>query len=323
MVGSADHHLHIQSEAAAKHYDRLGEAYGEEEPPAQVRTAADAVAALDAAGLEGGVVISSSYMFSAPDLPIEGERELVETENDDVAAQVAGFPDRLVGLCSLNPLSDFAVVEAERCLGDERLGGLKLHLANSDVDLRDEDHVRALAKVLSVAARVNRPVLIHLRTRNESYGEKDAQIFIGLLAGIPAVNVQVAHMAGWGGYDDATDAALGAFATALSEGWIESSSITFGLGAVVFPSATAPSQEAAETVRNNNARLAQRIRELGVERVVYATDWPGWPLGAEAEMAIAKNIELLRAELPLSPQELDRVLLNVGPFLSAARSRNG
>lgn len=320
-VLSADHHLHIQSEAAAAHFDRLGEVYGEEGPPAQVRTASDAIAALDAAGLEGGVVISSSYMFSAPDLVIDAEREMVAAENDDVAKQVADYPDRLVGLCSLNPLSDFAIDEAKRCLGDDRMGGLKLHLANSDVDLRRESHVRALAAVLEVAAELESPVLIHLRTRHEDYGATDVGVFIDLLSTLPSLEVQIAHMAGWGGYDDATDAALGTFVTALEEGRIESTRITFGLGAVVFLSAVAPTEEAAAAVRAGNAKLAERVRELGAGRVVYATDWPGWPPGVEAEMGIAKNIELVRAELPLTSDELDRILSNVGSFFRERETR--
>ena len=179
---SADHHLHIQSATAAQVLDELSAVLEPESEdgaePARPYTATDAIAALDRAGIEGGIVLSNSYMFGVPDIEVEGEAEKVRAENDYIAAQVAEYPSRLVGLCSVNPLAAYALEEIRRCAEDPRLGGLKLHLANSDVDLLNDEQVEAMAAVFRHLEQLKLPVLVHMRTRNPEYGEEDAKVFI-------------------------------------------------------------------------------------------------------------------------------------------------
>ena len=108
QVQRHDHHLHLQSEAAARMLDRaqqvVAEMSEEETPPAEpaeVTTAEDAIAALDAAGLSGGAALSNAYMFGMPEIVSEdtaAEAAAVRAENEWVAAQAAQFPDRLVAL---------------------------------------------------------------------------------------------------------------------------------------------------------------------------------------------------------------------------------
>lgn len=78
-------------------------------------TAADVLAALDAAFVQRGLVLSIAYMFGSPDLTIEDEYAKVRSENAYVAEQVSAAPDRLVAACSINPLADYAFDEIERC----------------------------------------------------------------------------------------------------------------------------------------------------------------------------------------------------------------
>jgi predicted TIM-barrel fold metal-dependent hydrolase len=319
---SADHHLHIRSQAGAEHFDRLGVALGElaeDADPSEPITAGEAIAALDAAGMEAGMVLSNAYMFGMPEVPVERERELVRAENAYVAEQVERYSDRLVGLCSVNPLRPYAIEEIERCAADTRIVGLKLHLANSDIDLRDDDQVASLAEVFRELDRLDLDVLVHMRTRDPNYGAEDADTFIDrVLSQAPGIDVQIAHMAGWGGYDDATDAALGAFVAAIEQERLDPSRITFGLGAVVFqPAAAGSDTTMAREVREANAKLARRIRQLGIERVVYATDWPAWPPTDDVTNGIAANMELIRSALPLSDEELDGIFANVGPIVRA------
>ncbi|MDH3222129.1 MAG: amidohydrolase family protein [Gemmatimonadota bacterium] len=314
---TADHHLHLSSEGAAVHLDSAMVALGEGEedaPPSRGRTAAEAIAALDSAGVDLGFVFSNAYMFGMPEAPTDDEAERVRSENEYVLSEAARYPTRLVPFCSLNPLRSYALDEVARCGDDLRAGGLKLHLANSDVNLGDSAHVAALRTVFARADRVGLPLVVHLRTRAPAYGAREADIFIdSVLSATARVPVQVAHMAGWGGYDENTDEALGAFARAIGDGRIEADRITFGLGAVVFdPEAAAGDTAMAATVREANARLAGRIREIGVDRVVYATDWPSWPPVPEPVLGIRLNRELIRRALPLDPDELDRLFNNVG-----------
>ncbi len=322
LPASADHHLHIRSQAASEHLDAMAVALGEraagDGEPNTPLGAADAIRALDVAGVEAGVVLSNAYMFSMPQLPAVDEAAKVRAENEYVATQVALYPDRLVGLCSVNPLRPFALAEIETCGTDDRIVGLKLHLTNSGVDLRDDADVEALAKVFERADAVGLAIVIHMRTGAEDYGAVDAETFIErVFSRTSQVHVQIAHMAGWGGYDDRTDEALGAFAAAIQNGTLDGARVSFGLGAVVFqPEAAGADTALARTVRDNNAKLADRVRALGIERVVYATDWPSWPPVLDVSTGIVRNIELVRASLPMTSSELDQVFANVSPIFA-------
>ena len=61
---------------------------------------------------------------------------------------MAQFPGRLVGFCGVNPLRDYALEEIARCARDPHLRtGLKLHFANSDVDVENPQHVERARRV--------------------------------------------------------------------------------------------------------------------------------------------------------------------------------
>jgi predicted TIM-barrel fold metal-dependent hydrolase len=94
-----DHHQHLFSPTVA--------ALISPPPPDQAVgpiLASDLVALLDAANIELAVVLSVAYLFGSPNRIIENERERVRDENDWTSEQVALFPDRLRGFCSVNPL---------------------------------------------------------------------------------------------------------------------------------------------------------------------------------------------------------------------------
>jgi len=307
---AAEHHLHIYSADGARI------AFDPGETPVPAISAVEALAALDAASVERALVLSIAYMFGAPEIEVENERDLVRRENDYTAAQVATAPGRLVGACSVNPLAGYALEEIERCAADPRLSALKLHLANSSVDLSNEAHLERLAEVFRTLHRLGLPAVVHVRNREEGYGAADATAFIDrVLSQAPGLPVQIAHMGGWGGYDEATDAALSVFAEALKDGRLEPEWLAFDLAAVVLEPDAADEDVERKRIRNANRKLAERIRELGVERVVFATDWPdGAPLlGYEREIAL--NAQVIASALPLNSDELAAVYANLSPVL--------
>ena len=324
LVPAAEHHLHLRSAAGAEIVREIERLQNEPRPGAmkEQTTAADALAALDSASVQRGLVLSVAYMFGSPDVEVEDERARVRAENDYVAEQVAAAPDRLVGTCSVNPLADYALDEIERCAGMARMGAFKLHLTNSDVDLRNEAHVQRLRSVLRELQRHELPAVIHLRTRHPEYGAEDARVFVReVLREVPELFVQIAHMGGWGGYDQAPDAALGELARALAEGELDGDRITFDLSAVVFhPAAAGQDTALARRVREANAQLAERIRKIGPERVVFGTDWPSWPPTRDVNLKIRQNARLLREALPLSREEMSQVFSNVNPILRGDRT---
>jgi predicted TIM-barrel fold metal-dependent hydrolase len=310
MVPAVEHHAHVRSEAARDVLIDIQKAVGQEvmDEGAGGVTAADLIAALDSAGVSRAQVLSVAYFFGFPDVEIDDREAGVRSENDYVAQQVALFPDRLAGACSLNPLSDYAVDEVERCADDPGLVGLKLHFANSDVDLRDPVHVALVASVFKAAGDNDLPILVHMRTRAPDYGARDVEVFIDeVLSEAPTLPVQIAHMAGWGGYDQATDEALVAFIEAFRSGALDRDLYTFDLAAVVVPPGRAePDTARVREVTEANETLSGRILELGPDRVLFATDWDVLPIGGYAEA--------VRKTLTLNDAEIADIMDNVGPF---------
>jgi len=105
--------------------------------PFSPQGAAEVLAALDSAGVARAAVLSSAYLFGMPDVGFENQQASVMAENDYVSREVAKHRERLVGFCSVNPLAEYAMSEVTRCSTLPGMVGLKLHFANSDVDLRN------------------------------------------------------------------------------------------------------------------------------------------------------------------------------------------
>src|SRR5262249_30624794 len=104
---SVDHHQHLYSVEITRS-SRI-------EP----LDAADLIAYLDAAGIRRAAVLSVAYQFGNPNRPVaENEYAQVRAENDWTSRQIARFPDRLRGLCGVNPLKDYALPELDRCAAD-------------------------------------------------------------------------------------------------------------------------------------------------------------------------------------------------------------
>ena len=126
------------------------------------------------------------------------------------------------GFCSVNPLKDYAIEELARCAKDPQLHiGLKLHFGNSDVDLDNPQHVEQLRRVFRAANEHRMAIAVHLRssvTRKRRYGEAQARVFLNVVfPAAPDVPIQIAHLAGAGGYDDpSVDQALAVFVDAIA-----------------------------------------------------------------------------------------------------------
>ena len=91
-------------------------------------TADELISLMDAANIRRAVVLSTAYSLANPHKPaIPNEREAVGKDNDWISAQVAKYPERLIGFCSVNPLRSYAV---RACCGDSR-AFVCFHLAPS------------------------------------------------------------------------------------------------------------------------------------------------------------------------------------------------
>jgi predicted TIM-barrel fold metal-dependent hydrolase len=271
--------------------------------------AAALIAHLDRARVARAVVLSTAYLFGDPTRTAADEYEQVKAANDWTGAQAARFPGRLRAFGGVNPLRDYALEEVARCAEAPHLrSGLKLHFQNSLVDYHDPQHVARLQRVLGAANGYGMAILVHMRASEEEawklrYGRDEARIFLDeLLPAAPDVPVQIAHLCGGGGYGDPLiDQAVSVFVEAIAAGDPRVERVLFDVTATVN----------FRTPLEDLALVARRIRELGVERVLYGSD------GSDAEgngPTPRKGWAAFRM-LPLLEEEFRAIAGNVAPYL--------
>jgi predicted TIM-barrel fold metal-dependent hydrolase len=292
-----DYHQHLFSPAAA--------ALVSGKPNAPALTAREVIALLDSAGIQRALVLSTAYTWGkASRAPVANEYEHVKAENDWTAQQVGQYPDRLRAFCSFNPLKPYALEELARCSRDPMLRrGLKLHFGNSDVDLDNPDNVAQVRKVFAAANGLRMAIVVHMRSsidKQRKYGAAEARVFLDeLLPAAPDVPVQIAHLAGAGGYGPAIDSALSVFTDAIARRDERLKNVWFDATSVVL-SAT-PADELRQ--------IAARIRQIGVERVLYGSD------AALSPLTYPKAAWAAFRRLPLTEAELAVIAKNIAPYM--------
>jgi predicted TIM-barrel fold metal-dependent hydrolase len=294
----ADHHQHLFSPAMVALLDTT-----HTQPPI---TARDVVALLDSAGIRRALVLSVAYIYGSPSRTIEDEYAKVRAENDWNAAQAAQYPDRLRAFCGFNPLKHYALEELERCAKDPRLkGGIKLHFGNSDVQLENPAHVEQLRQVFRAANQHRMTIVVHLRasiSKKRPYGPVQARAFLEeLLPAAADVAVQVAHLAGSGpGYDDPpADSAMALLAEAVEKKDPRTRGLRFDVAGVVDRNIT-PAQAAL---------VVKRIRQVGVDRILYGSD------AAAGDNLRPREAWAAFRRLPLTESEFETIARNVAPYL--------
>lgn len=266
-----DHHMHVHSPAILAFMPgycaspgRIGACPEEFTKP---YTPEDLLAQMDRAGIRRGLIMSSGYLAESPMMqpPVANHAEILRAANDFTVGLAERYPDRFAAFIGIDPITDTALPEIARWKDNPHVTGIKLHLTNSDVDLRNPEHVRRLVAVFRAAADAHFAIMIHMRTRATDYGSKDVRIFLEQI--LPAAGdtpVQIAHAAGWGGIDINTLSALDAFADALDANPEIGANLYFDLAAVWKP----------DTPADDRAALIRLIRRIGPSHFVAASDWP-------------------------------------------------
>jgi uncharacterized protein len=201
-------------------------------------------------------------------------------------------------------LKDYAVSEVTRCAKDPHLKyGVKMHFGNSDVDVLNTEHVERLRRVFRAANDHGMAIIVHLRTsvtRKRPYGARYARTFMDdVMPAAPDVPIQIAHLAGAGGYDDPlVDEALGVFAEAAARRDPRLSRLSFDVSGVA----------GLGTWKERVDVIVARIRQLGVERILYGSD------GAVGENSPEKALAAFR-QLPLTADEFRTIESNIAPYM--------
>jgi predicted TIM-barrel fold metal-dependent hydrolase len=266
-----------------------------------VRDGKALLAELDAAGVNKAVVLSVGYSFADERKKLEDPDRLTREENDWTSAQVAASRGRLIGFCSANPLRPVVLEELERCLALPGMKGIKLHLGNSGISLREPAHAARVAQVFTLAERMHAPVLVHMRARGgTNYGAEDARLFLDKVVPVaPSIEIVVAHFGGAGpGYPAQSDEVMAVFGAAAERKDPRMRNIYFDVATIV----------TGETTPEDAALVATRVRQVGSQRVLYGSDLS--PPGG----SIRTGWQIFRDKVPLTAAESRTIAGNVTRF---------
>jgi predicted TIM-barrel fold metal-dependent hydrolase len=146
------------------------------------------------------------------------------------------------------------------------------------------------------------PIVVHMRARGGTpYGREDGEIFLNeVLSQAPRSVVQIAHLAGAGGYPDYADEVMAVVLNAIAARDRRTSNVYFDITTVV----------TAETSPENAALIAKRIREAGLHRVLFGAD-----LAFGGNPAPRESWTLFREKTPLTADELATIAANVAPYM--------
>ncbi len=268
---------------------------------------------LDGTGVERALVLSTAYL-NATDVaalgartPSDDEYRLVRQDNDFTAAEAAKAPTRLIPFASVSPKREYALEEVKRCIERLNMRGVKLHFANSDICLRDQEHRHRVFEVFRYAAGRNISVVAHIHNELlEAFGAREIEILIGeLVEPLPTLRVSIAHL-GWGGGAGAqAEKALGRLASAVSRRPLVAGRLWADFSGVLLTNAFPPlrSMSSAEQVS-----IGTVMRAWGADRLFWGSD------------TIPEALKQSRAVWPLSDEEWEIVAANDGSaFLGADR----
>lgn len=261
------------------------------------RDGAALVRELDAAGIGRAVVLSVGYSFADERKKLSDPDRRTRKENDWTSAQIMANAPRLIGFCAANPLRPAALQELERCLRLPGMVGIKLHMGNSGVSLRNPSHLARMQQLFALAQRLGAPVLVHMRARGgTSYGAQDARLFLDqVVPAAPSVEIVIAHLGSSSpGYSDQNDEVMAVFAEAAQRKDPRMRSLYFDVAANIDEQVT-PAE---------GALIAQRMRQIGVNRFLYGSDLSA-PGGS-----IRAAWDIFRAKVPLTPAELQQIVTN-------------
>ena len=262
--------------------------------------AAVLVPMLDAAGIRRAVILSDAYYFADTPEPVPGEFEKVRAENDWTAREIARYPDRLIGVCGLNPMRDYAEAEMQRCVRQLGFKAVKLHFDTAKLDVTNAAHVEKTARLFAAANKARVPIIVHLQ-QGTGYGRAQAEVIVSrLLAAAPDVPVQICHLWGGGGFTQGASDALAVYAEAVERKDPRLRNVYFDVAQIAM---VVPTDDALDT-------LAKRMRQIGMDRMLYGSDGPEYN-----GVPPRQHWTEFKARMPLTEAELRTIATNIAPYL--------
>lgn len=308
----ADHHVHLLSPGLLRDWAAAGATFSRAAP---VYTSAEG---LFESSLDQAVLVPMAHLYSSGwlrerlELTEDQERERVRRENDHVAAEAKRYPRRAVAFCSVGVLRPYTWDEIRRCRESLGSPGIKLHLASSGVDLRNEEHLEEIAKIAGWAETEEVALLVHFDPQARGLDVEDVERFIArVLAPHERLEVMIPHLGGSGGYGPWTRSVFRTFVNWLDEEARKGRprpGVTFDVSAVILEE---ESEGVPPTTPEEAASLAEDLRSLGLARVMFGSDYPVFDP--------QRYLSLLQTTLRLSTDELETLRRNRLPVLARLR----
>ncbi|MCC6245843.1 MAG: amidohydrolase family protein [Gemmatimonadaceae bacterium] len=281
-----DHHVHVMGPVVLRDWKSLGVTFSRAD---SIYTSARSLLIGRGDSVAQAVLVPMAHLYANPDfvagLKIDAAeaRRRLRLENSHVASEAARLTPRAVALCSVPALAEWAIEELTWCQDSLRVAGIKLHLASSQVDLRDTIHLRQLSAIARFAASRALPILLHLDPQRRGHDAEHIRRFAEwVLQPVPTLTVVIAHLGGSGGYGPWTRTV---FRTLLQwradvEKTGTSRSLYFDVSAVVLDK---ESEGVPATTPAEAAMLRQDLRSISFDRLVFGSDYPVFdPIRARA-----------------------------------------
>ncbi len=285
-----DHHVHVLSPSLVERWKSIGVPFSK---PDYAYSHIDSILKFNPA--DGMFLVSMAYLYGSPEFSDGDERANVERENDFVAGLANQHPGKLFAFAGVNPLREYAAAELVRCRRELGMYGLKLHFASSGVSLRNPSHLARVKEILALASAEGMPVILHFHNQREDFGEADVGLLVdSVLAPAPPLELYLAHLGTSGGFNHLTRGIIRRFAEALNDRrTLAHHTIWFDISAVAL---TEETEQVPPLSPADFADLSGMLTELGLERVVFGTDYPVFNSTAYLA-ALAANTTLTREEL--------------------------
>jgi hypothetical protein len=237
---------------------------------------------------------------------VQNERARVVEGKRTGPATRSPVPGPPGGFCGVNPLRDYALEEIARCAKDPHLRTVSNFIsATRTWTSKTRDTSNDCAPFSVPPTRIGWRFVVHLRptlSRQRPYGAAQARAFLdNVLPSAPDIVVQIAHLAG-------------AVATMIRQS-MRHSVFTLTPSPPAIREWTHVYFEVSGVAgvgewRGKADRIAARIRQLGIARILYGSDSAG---RSRPETCRSLGVVLRTA---LSREELRAIAANVAPYLA-------
>ena len=290
-----DNHVHIMSPDLISHWMNLGIPFSRDE--AHYSNIDTILHNLNTKTID---LVSMAYVYGNEEF-YQGDDQLdkVRSENDYVFQAAEKYPERVRPYFAVDPLKGYSLNELKRCNEFPGEKGLKLHFNASGVYLTEPEHLHQVYPIFEFAAVHDLPVLLHFDNWHPKFGRPDIRILVdSVLEKLPAMEITIAHLGTSGGFNEKTKRIIDEFVLLFDQQAIPPRHlIRFDLSAAALDK---DSEGVPKLSKKEFAELKEYIKKIGLEKLVFGSDYPLYTSGEYAG--------ILKEKLGFTDQELKLIM---------------